>query len=119
MPRSILSGANTLLTSTKQPLSRTHAEELLLPELDVLLVADRDDQAVEVLVLLELVQLDAVFVLRFLRVAAASWISGSMPNWRSSVTMSGTLLLRRSLHVLLEREAEDADARALHRDVAR
>ena len=48
-----------------------HAQQLLLPELEVLLVADGDDQAVQALVLLERAQREAVLVLGLGRVAAA------------------------------------------------
>ena len=120
MPRSTFVGENTLLTSMKQPLSRTIPSSFACPSWMYSLWLTATMSASRFVYSSSWLSVTPYSCFASAGLPRLSWISGVDAELRAARSrMSGTLLLRRSLHVLLERQPEDADARALHRNVLR
>src|SRR5215831_12832358 len=109
-----LAGREDALDVDEAAVVAHHPEELLLSELDILLVADGDDEAVEILVVLQLIQRHAVLVLGLRRVAAAVVDQRLDPELAQLGEDIGHLAVAQIVAVFLERQPQHADAGALH-----
>ena len=116
MPRGGLSPASALLTSITTPPSRTRAK-IAVDVRDVLLVRDREDQRVEAGELLERRELDLVLLVRLARVAERIVDHRVDAVLRELGDDVRDLRVAQVGHVLLERQAEDADLRLAQRHV--